>query len=223
MYCYHAGLCGVVNVLKATKEYETLQREFVKTWCSKKGKLPEIHHVLRIVNPSLEQRCSRYVAGLPGGCNAVEQYYHGTQLKCDIIENFDPCTNAQCGACNIARKGFDPQRISSTAWQRFGRGFYFATNSSKAYEYPLKSRAPDSWKSPHRCLLVCDIAPGRKYILHENNPSLQGAPEGYDSVYGKTCPEKRSALNYDELVVYKTESIRPHYILILENTSMDTD
>ena len=170
---------------------------------------------MEVINPRLKERLKDYVANLPPGLNRVEEFYHGTSFKCRMPRS-DPCSDKECGACRISDEGFDPARIRSGAWQRFGKGFYFAVNSSKAYEYPL-SLYRQTGQPRHRCLLVCEVAPGRKYQLSRSAPSLAGPPPGCHSVFG-TASSPRSDLNYDEIAVYTTKAIRPRYILILENT-----
>ena len=208
----------------ASNEYRKLKSKFSSSWCSKKGQLPKIFYILQIVNPFLKSRFERYVKGLPWRYQIVEQYYHGTQLKCDMLEYYEPCTTGTCGVCGISKTGFDRKRINPNVWQRFGKGFYFAPNSSKSYDYPLSGRQNDSVSEncPYRCLLVCDIAVGCKYTLYRNDPTVKGPPSGYHSIYGKSCwmwlwssPD----LNYDELVVFEASAIRPSYVLFCENTT----
>ena len=176
-----------------------------------------IMFILEIVNPTLEARFKTYISCLPPGYRNREEYYHGTSFKCSMPRD-DMCSDPACGACGIAKKGFDPARISSQAWQRFGKGFYFAVNSSKAYDYPLSLyRCSPAQQPRHRFLLVCEVAPGRKHYVDRDNPLLKGPPPGYNSVYGKATSSP-NGLNYDEIVLYETEAIRPHYIIVLQNT-----
>ena len=217
------GVCGLVNLDRASTPFEKQKKEFSKTWCSKKGQLPKISHILEIVNPKLEHRLDKYVSNLSWPYNGVEQYYHGTQIKCEMLEYYEACSLSSCGVCGISREGFDPGRISNRSWQRFGKGFYFAFNSSKSYDYPRATHDSSSaGSSKYRCMLVCDIAPGCKHKLYRNDPSIERPPPGYNSVYGKSTWMwiwKSPDLNYDELVVFDAEAIRPHYILFLEDTS----
>ena len=177
-----------------------------------------IYHVLEIVNPRVQTRFENYISNLPRRYQSVKSYYHGTQIKCDMLEYYEPCCSSNCGVCGISKKGFDPQRINSRHWQRFGKGFYFAPNSSKAYDYP---RATHTTDSTYHCMLVCDIAPGHKYTLYKNEPSITRPPKGYHSLYGKSewlwGLWKSPDMNYDELVVFDAEAVRPRYILFLEN------
>ena len=204
----------------ACKEYGNITKQFNTTWSRDKGKVPKIHSVFEIVNPSVQEKFDRYLKNIPWLYRSVEKYYHGTQLKCDLLEYLQPCSGTTCGVCGIAKKGFDSKRVSSNAWQRFGKGFYLAPNSSKSYDYPLAGRNQTGTTLRYRCLIVCDVAPGCKYTLYKNDPSLQRPPSGYHSVYGKAkwlWFKVSSDLNYDELVVFDAAAIRPRYILFCEN------
>ena len=59
-------------------------------------------------------------------------------------------------------------------------------------------------------MLLCDVLPGRRFVVETNRLHLQDPPTGYDSVYGKVGED----LNYPELVVYKPEAVLPRYIII---------
>ena len=204
-----------MNLRAGSRQYERIKGSFRDTWCREKGRLPKICLILEIVDPTLEGRLKAYIANLPPRYTHTEELYHGTSFKCSMPRD-DPCSHPACGACGISKKGFDPDRISSQAWQRFGKGFYFAVNSSKAYEYPLSLYR--SAKQPHyRCLLMCEIAPGRKHYVYQDEPFRKGPPRGCHSVQGK-ANSSPNGLNYEEIVVYKTEAVRPRYILILQNT-----
>ena len=61
-------------------------------------------------------------------------------------------------------------------------------------------------------MLLCDVAPGNKYILTHDSPSLTGAPQGYDSVYG----QHGGSLNYDEIVLYHRHAILPKYVIVYQ-------
>ena len=205
---------------KSCKDYRELQARFSKKWSKGKGRQPEIISILKIVNPFLDKRLNQYLESLPQGYRKKKRYYHGTHIKCDISEYLQPCPDSDCAVCSITRQGFDSNRINPDRWQRFGKGFYLAPNSSKSYEYPRPHKRKMT-KLPYRVLLVCDVARGRRYTLHENEPYLQGPPSGYHSVYGqakwlfniKHSPD----LNYDELVVFNEAAISPSFIILCEN------
>ena len=66
----------------------------------------------------------------------VEEYYHGTNLTCDITTTQALCHDQDCGICGISAVGFDHHCVRKNInFQRFGCGFYLAPNSSKCHDY----------------------------------------------------------------------------------------
>ena len=101
------------------------------------------------------------------------------------------------GYDRISRSGLDPKCIRN-GFQRFGTGFYLARNSSKSHDY---TQSYNGFKA----ILLCDVLPGRKYVVQTDRQHLQGPPTGYDSVYGNVGKD----LNYPELVVYNPDAVLP--------------
>ena len=197
-----------------TLEYTDLCEKFRKSWARRKGRCPSIISIAKIINPVISERFESYRLTLPQSFQGVEQHYHGTRLCCDLANSAEPCENPKCGACGIARKGFDPQRISRSSFQRFGEGFYFAPNSSKAHDYAIGNRfgaVVAERNTRYSSVLLCDIAPGSKYTLQFRG--LSNPPPGYHSFYGGSGGE----LNYDELVVFDHRAIHPRYIFFCQN------
>ena len=186
--------------------------KFQKDWARNKGLCPFITAIVKIVNSTVSLRFEDY----PFKHYGIEQHYHGTTLCCDLANSANLCNDPNCGACGITRRGFDPLRISRGRFQRFGKGFYFAPNSSKAYDYAIGNRfgANRIITGNTRCsaIILCDIAPGRKFTTMFDSPNLVGPPEGYNSVHGK-----HGNLNYDEIVVYDSHAICPQYIIFCQS------
>ena len=175
-----------------------------------KGPCPSIIAIVKIVNSFVSLRFEDY----PLKLDAIEQHYHGTTLCCDLANSANLCSDPNCGACGIARRGFDPLKISGC--QRFGKVFFFAPNSSKAYDYAIGNRFGANRiatrNTRYSAIILCDIAPGRKYTTKFNRPNLDGPPTGYSSI----CGERGKDLNYDEIVVYNSHAIRPQYIIFCQ-------
>ena len=187
-----------------------VQQLFEEQWTGPaKGPCPKIHHIFSILNSGLLQKWNRYKDNLNN--KAVERYFHGTVLKCDMVSNIDQandvvlCSNSDCGICGIANEGFSPNHIRDV-FQRFGKGFYLAPNSSKASDYPLNKDG----KATYRVQLLCDVCPGRKYELKTTDQNLTGPPDGYHSVYGQVGQD----LNYPEIVIYNSAAIMPRFIIL---------
>ena len=197
-----------------SKQYRDLSKKFQKDWAKEKGQCPSIVTIFRIVNPMVAERFEGYRDHFVL-YRGTEKHYHGTMLCCDLANYAELCDDPNCGACGIAKRGFDPQKINLSAWQRFGNGFYFAPNSSKAYDYAAGNRVGASINSTsYNAIILCDIAPGRKYGIRCHSPHLPTPPSGYDSFHGKSKGIMgKGELNYDELVIFDYEAIRPCYII----------
>ena len=190
-----------------------LRDKFRKDWAMKKGPCPSIIAIIKIENSTLSLRFKYY----PFKHYGIEQHYHGTVLCCDLANSHNLCNDPKCGPCGITRSGFDPLRIGSSSWQRFGKGFYFAPNSSKAYDYAkgnrFGARRIATRNTRYNAIILCDVAPGIKFPTLFNNPNLDGPPEGCNSIHGKPGQD----LNYDEIVVYNSHAICPKYIIFSQS------
>ena len=200
-----------MEVDSTSTEFQKLCKNFRSDWATGKGPCPDVNRgvILRVVNPAVSASFEQYRKELPVFRKTCKQCYHGSRLDCKIYDYSGLCSSDSCGICGITRKGFDPSRISQTAWQRFGQGFYFATNSSKAHDYPVRNKNPEQII---RGTFLCDVAPGKKWKLKHDAQDLQAPPKGYNSVHGKHA--KKGDLNYDELVVYDCNAACPHYIFL---------
>ena len=199
---------------KERKEKERIKGKFIQDWV--KGTAPDVEdvHVFIINNDrSKVSNFKKYKASLLWPYRQTEEYYHGTKLSCDITYNEDLCDFFDCGICGISDLGFDSKKIRRHIYfQRFGPGFYLAPNSSKSHDYTQGAHT-------YRALLLCDVCPGRKYILEKNNPYLVGPPSDYDSIYGKAAV--RGDLNYDEIVLSDADAILPKYIIVYKKDGED--
>ena len=189
-----------------------VQQLFQRTWTgTAQGPCPTICCIFSITNSGLLQKWKRYKDSLKED-NTVERCFHGTALKCGLVSNIDQannaalCRNSKCGVCGIANEGFSPNHIRDNVFQRFGKGFYLAPNSSKASDYPIHKDPND----PYRAQLLCDVCPGKKYELQTTDQCLDSPPEGYNSVYGQVGQD----LNYPEIVIYDTRAIMPRYVIV---------
>ena len=176
---------------------------FNQKWEASKGSTGNIIAVYAIENPALKSNWTRYKKSLPPEYQQVEKHYHGTRLMCDITNTNDLCCEEECNVCRIAEDGFDERKIKANKFQRFGPGFYLAPNSSKCHDYTQGA-------FNYRALLLCDVCPGRKYILQRNNQCLNGPPSGYHSIYG----QPGESLNFAEIVLSRADAILPRYIIV---------
>ena len=178
--------------------------QFRATW--KKGTAPKISFIYSITNVFLQQKWESYKQELrrKGHDQVCEEYYHGTEIACDIVNSKQLCSAGNCGVCGIASAGMDQNHIRKDSFQRFGHGFYLAPDSSKCHAYSTNTNG-----HKYRAMLLCNVLPGEKHLLSKGIQRLARPPQGCDSVYGVVGPE----LNYPELVVYNSHAVLPTHII----------
>jgi hypothetical protein len=94
-----------------------------------------------------------------------------------------------------------------TGWGRFGRGIYTSSTSSKSNDY-----VQNGGSSQLKAMLLNKVVVGKGYKMTYDNTTLTAPPQGYDSVLA----EIGGSLNYDELVVYTNDAIRPSYLVLYD-------
>ena len=196
-------VCNFVVIKKAGRqEFQRIQAHFTQQWDSRKGPCGQLYQVFIIDNPMSKDRFQKYLSTL--SVKTVNQYYHGTSLRCAIYKSSTVCSDHTCGICGVSQKGMQPNfKTSNITFQRFGNGFYLAPNSSKCHDY---TRGHDRY----RAMLLFDVAEGNKYIVQNDQTTLTAPPQGHDSVYGR----RGGSLNYDEIVLYKSEALLPTHIVV---------
>ena len=176
--------------------------QFSKTW-KKLERCPQVHSLFKIVNTKLEKKWNEY-GKLLGNQVSVEQYFHGTALKCNITATGKVCDRVDCAICGISSYGPDSRCIGSNSGLRFGKGFYLAPNSSKSDIYTREN------KNGCRALLLCKILPGNICRFNTDATSTSRLPD-CDTLYVEGGTED----NKDpEIVVKKTQAVLPCYIIV---------
>ena len=183
-----------------------LQNTWAKREAHSFGRLVEVQEVR---NQALQARYAAHKASMAAGVVDGNELmvFHGSAH--DAVES-------------IARGGFraEYQRSAAGAWQRFGPGFYFALQASKAHEYPLGEMEALAPGKHLRTMILCKVAQGRVLRATRNMAGLTGsAPAGYDAIHGEATAD--GPLNYDELVVYAEEAILPYAVATYEYTKHD--
>ncbi|EGN91895.1 hypothetical protein SERLA73DRAFT_118039 [Serpula lacrymans var. lacrymans S7.3] len=135
--------------------------------------------------------------------------WHGTTRNCNIgdQDQLKLCNLAVCPVCNIIRTSFDLKYF--TKWGRFGRGIYTSATSSKSNDY-----INNGVTHPYKAIFLAHVSVGRASIQYNDNANLTQPPNGYDSVIGE--PKQGGSLNYDELIVYRNDAIRPSYLVMYD-------
>eukprot|EP01018_Ginkgo_biloba_P039082 Gb_32246 [translate_table: standard] len=118
------------------------------------------------------------------------------------------------GVCGITKDGFRLPAINKN--NMFGRGCYFATDSSKS--------AQKIYTKGSNKLLLCDVLLGRTWTVQKDYPDMdleKIKKKGYDSLFSKRGGRGTGGTFYDEYVVYNPYQAIPRYIVHYKNQHID--
>ncbi|KAK0236143.1 hypothetical protein EDD85DRAFT_839503 [Armillaria nabsnona] len=213
MYSKRKDSSPILPLTPADLDFLPIQQQFMRSWKHPDKPKPEVCAIFRILSP--EQSLEKYssyllqVAKKRGLANVEELLFHGTSRSCRLGEtksNVQLCTMPECYLCCIIRESFHIDKSgTSHSFQRFGKGIYTTSCSSKADSYFRDV----SEGSPFRMVLVNRVVVGKpRRVLHNRHRTL--SPASYDSLIG--VPGE--VLNYQETVVYTDEAIRPAYLVV---------
>lgn len=129
----------------------------------------------------------------------VRELFHGTKTANMLSISINGLIIPPTGAAHVTGR-------------MFGNGVYGASCSTKALNYAVGYWGGRKNKSNAAYMLIVKFAMGREYVA--NSHLYTGAPNGYNSVWGKAG---RALLN-DEYIVYNLNQATITHILELENT-----
>ncbi|KAF9790510.1 hypothetical protein BJ322DRAFT_1104161 [Thelephora terrestris] len=214
---------ALVRVPEDHKNYKGVQKQFTQTW-RHKTTCPEVKAVYKIVvSEASMTQYQQYLDSVEVAGNYVamgksrgneNRRWHGTKRKCRLGDSGNEtfCADAECALCNIIRTSFDLKFFkAATGWGRFGRGIYTSSTSSKSNDYSKNLGVSSDWKA----LLLNKVVVGNGKKLTQDDTTLTEPPPGYNSVLAEVVPG--GALNYDELVVYNNEAVRPSYLVMYKS------
>lgn len=113
---------------------------------------------------------------------------------------------------SILKNGFIiPKRSDGIAitGRMFGDGVYFSDQSTKALNYSGSFWGGKASQRPF--MILADVAMGRQYMAQRSFSG--GCPSGYDSAFAKAG----TAVRNNEMIVYKTDQIRPTFLCEFSN------
>jgi Poly(ADP-ribose) polymerase catalytic domain len=128
----------------------------------------------------------------------------------DVYEVFHGTQHAR----KIVKEGFNAELCHSK--NRFGRGFYFAPESSKANTYAYGVNKGCSTHNDQACtrctrkMLICRLAMGNTYIAKK----IGALPPGYNSVVAH--PENVHRLHYPEIAVFHPDQVSNLYTRVIK-------
>ena len=203
----------------SSERFQDMEKTFLKDWDKSKGPKPTVCLVVAIVNPTLEDRSEVYKSSLKWTHQRTEFHYHSTKLKCPLHRYYLLCQQNDCGVCGISRNGFLLERASAD-YRHFATAFYVAPASSKCHDYCVTSinetvPSQRSNTNSYHAMIYCEVVTGKKYHLKHREVFLNGPPDGYNTVYGKSSkmPFLHGDSENEELVVFDEDAICPKYII----------
>ncbi|XP_065567072.1 uncharacterized protein LOC136031431 isoform X2 [Artemia franciscana] len=152
---------------------------------------PEVYSIIEVFNPNLLEDFYSCQADLIEP-STIREKFHGTDSE---------AINA------IILNGFRLP-INDTQIRMFGRGIYFATDSSKS--------AQDVYTEGSNVLLLCDVLLGKemKVLGPKYNMNLETIKNlGYDSIFAPRDTRNQGGVLFDEFVIYDPRQAYPRYII----------
>ncbi|KAJ3720500.1 hypothetical protein FB446DRAFT_323999 [Lentinula raphanica] len=210
----------VLEVPAGHVTFKDVAEQFKSSWRHVGTKCPTVKRVYKIVSTqsslaaynaykaTVEARGQFVAAGRSAGNE--NRRWHGTKRECNFGDKGHTqfCGSHTCSLCCIVKTSFDLGLFGKkTGWGRFGKGIYTSSTSSKSNDY-----STNECRSPLKAILLNKVVVGKGCKLTQDNVSLTAPPLGYDSVLA----EKGGSLNYDELVVYTNDAIRPSFLVMYE-------
>ncbi|KAJ7592669.1 hypothetical protein C8J56DRAFT_1127072 [Mycena floridula] len=200
--------------------FKSVADQFKASWRHSGSTCPPVRRIYKVLaTPASLSAYNAYRAAVEGRGHFVasgrsagneNRRWHGTRRECFVGDKGQTqfCASPSCSLCCILRTSFDLSMWGKkTGWGRFGKGLYTSSTSSKSNDY-----SHNECKSPFKAILLNKVVVGKGLKLKHDDTSLTQPPGGYDSVLA----EKGGSLNYDELVVYTNDAIRPSYLIIYE-------
>ncbi|KAL1666938.1 hypothetical protein GGF50DRAFT_125280 [Schizophyllum commune] len=202
--------------------FRSVARQFQDSWRHRTS-IPAVRQIYFIQPPreivnqykqyreEVESRGHFTAQGLTKGNE--NRRWHGTKRQCRLGDDGQNhlCDMPSCSLCSIIRTSFDLSFFKGrTGWGRFGKGLYTSSTSSKANDYSM-----NAGDTPSTCkaILLTKVVVGRGHKMLHDKTDLTEPPVGHDSVLA----EVGGSLNYDELVVYRNEAIKPAYLVVYDS------
>ncbi|KAJ7222937.1 hypothetical protein C8J57DRAFT_242270 [Mycena rebaudengoi] len=210
----------IIEVPAGHVTFKSVADQFKASWRHAGSTCPPVRRIYKIVaTPTSMASYKAYQAGVESAGNFLasgrsagneNRRWHGTRRECNLGDKSQTqfCASATCSLCCIIKSSFDIGLWGKkTGWGRFGKGIYTTSTSSKSNDY-----SQNDCTSSLKAILLNKVIVGKGCKLTHDNTSLTTPPSGYDSVLA----EKGGSLNYDELVVYTNDAIRPSFLVMYE-------
>lgn len=212
---------GLIEVPQGHDTFKSVADQFKTSW-RHQTPCPTVRKVHKVIgSPASIAKYEAYRAAVEGRGNFVaagrsagneNRRWHGTTRECNLGDNGNVtlCSSQTCSLCCILRTSYNLNLFGKkTGWGRFGHGIYTSSTSSKSNDYSTNVNP-----SKLKAILLNKVVVGKGYKMTQDNTSLTAPPTGYDSVLAEVV--NGGSLNYDELVCYTNDAIRPSYMVMYD-------
>ncbi|KAI6658452.1 hypothetical protein LOD99_15252 [Oopsacas minuta] len=201
----HYAAFGVLKLDENHPDFVSACTQFKNNWNLNKGACPPVTAIFRVQPRGADVMFDSYKNALTENAN-TEYYFHGCKIKCDLLKSNSLCNLPECTICQVSKQSFDIKKVGTNVkFTRFGKGLYFAPESSKCHDYTLGDASYG-----YRAMFYVKCAPGKKQIEYKDDINRVSPDAGYNSIYGKAGVN----LNYDELCLYTDKACIPDCIII---------
>jgi len=206
----------IVKIPEDHQAYKSVAKQFQQSWRHNTA-CPGVCAIYKIVSTEASlKRYQMYLDEVEARGNFVamgkapgneKRRWQGTKRKCYIGDSGVTafCTDPECSLCRIIQTSYFPPGRGM-----FGTGIYTSSVSSKSNDFSKNVTINSEWKA----MLLNNVVVGYGKKLIQRNNTLTAPPPGYDSILAEVSPGK---LNYDRLVVYQNNAIRPSYLVMYKS------
>ncbi|KIM64290.1 hypothetical protein SCLCIDRAFT_1213393 [Scleroderma citrinum Foug A] len=212
---------ALLEVPQGHDTFKNVTDQFKASWRHQTA-CPTVRRIYKVIgHPSSISKYEAYRSQVEARGNFVaagrsagneNRRWHGTTRECLLGDNgnCNLCTSSSCSLCGILRTSYSLSLFGKkTGWGRFGAGIYTSSTSSKSNDYSNNIKP-----SKLKAILLNKVVVGKGYKMMQDNTNLTAPPTGYDSVLAEVVTG--GSLNYDELVCYTENAIRPSYLVMYD-------
>lgn len=212
---------GLIEVPQGHDTFKSVADQFKASW-RHQTPCPTVRRVHKVISsPASIAKYEAYRAAVESRGNFVaagrsagneNRRWHGTTRECNLGDNGNCtlCPSQTCSLCCILKTSYNLNLFGKkTGWGRFGHGIYTSSTSSKSNDYSTNVNP-----SMLKAILLNKVVVGKGHKMTQDNTSLTAPPTGYDSVLAEVV--SGGSLNYDELVCYTNDAIRPSYMVMYD-------
>ncbi|KAG2111963.1 ADP-ribosylation [Suillus discolor] len=212
---------GLIEVPQGHDTFKSVADQFKASW-RHQTPCPTVRRVHKVISsPASIAKYEAYRAAVESRGNFVaagrsagneNRRWHGTTRECNLGDNGNCtlCPSQTCSLCCILKTSYNLNLFGKkTGWGRFGHGIYTSSTSSKSNDYSTNVNP-----SMLKAILLNKVVVGKGHKMTQDNTSLTAPPTGYDSVLAEVA--SGGSLNYDELVCYTNDAIRPSYMVMYD-------